>query len=361
MKNCFYDIVRQGVPNAPFVDIEPVLLEEDLDEKDFLSLLSPLAAGYLEEMAGKANLLTLRNFGRVISLYAPLYLSNYCENECLYCGFSRNNSIKRKKLGIPELRAEVESIAATGIGHILLLTGESRKESPLSYIKECAREMRDVFSSISVEIYPVTTEEYRELVGAGVDGLTLYQETYDEELYRLLHGTGPKRDYFFRLEGPQRACKAGMRQANLGALLGLSDWRKEIFFLGMHARWLMRNYPDVEIGVSLPRFKKHEGAFSCANAVSDKEFAQILVALRLFLPRASISISTRESRIFRENLIGLGVTRMSAGSHTEVGGYASVDKTEGQFDIEDSSTVEEVKAMIIRRGYQPVLKDWQAI
>lgn len=341
--------------------IQDILSKDQLTEEDLLALLSEDAAAYLEPMAQKAQELTLRHFGRVIALYTPLYLSNYCENECVYCGFSRTHAVTRKKLTQKELEAEAGVIARSGIQHILLLTGESRTQSPLSYIKECVALLRGRFASISVEIYPLQTEEYRELIGAGVDGLTIYQETYDEALYGVLHKAGPKRDYHFRFGAPERGCQAGMRQVNVGALLGLGDWRQEIARLGLHARALQRAFADVEIGISLPRLKGQAGDFSAPCPVSDKTFVQILLALRLFLPRAGISLSTREPRLLRENLIGLGVTRMSAGSHTEVGGYASPEKSGGQFEIADLSSVDDVKEMIERRGYQPVLKDWQPL
>ncbi|HQP92075.1 MAG TPA: radical SAM protein, partial [Candidatus Omnitrophota bacterium] len=282
MENGFYEVLKKGTPDIKKKDINDILLKEVLDEKDFLFLLSDKAVDFLENIAKKSNELTLRNFGRVISLYAPLYLSNYCENECVYCGFSRKNQIKRKKLSIEELIREAGEVEGSGIQHILLLTGESRKESPVSFIKECVEAIKKRFSSISIEVYPLSYQEYKELFNTGVDGLTLYQETYDEKLYSSLHLAGPKRDFANRLLAPELACRAGMRQVNIGSLLGLGDWRQEAYFTGLHARWLMHNYPEVEIGVSLPRFKKHEGAFSCANPVSDKEFVQILIALRLF-------------------------------------------------------------------------------
>lgn len=341
--------------------IPDILLKDQLSEDDLCALLSEAAAVYLEPMAQKAQEITLRHFGRVVTLYAPLYLSNYCENECVYCGFSRAHAVTRKKLTLEELEAEAEVLTRSGIQHILLLTGESRTQSPLSYIRECVAFLRGRFSSISVEIYPLQTAEYRELIAAGADGLTIYQETYDEELYSALHKAGPKRDYRFRLGAPERGCQAGMRQVSVGALLGLSDWRQEALRVGLHARFLQRSFPDVEVGISLPRLKGRTGDFSALYPVSDREFVQILLALRLFLPRAGISLSTREPRLLRENLIGLGVTRMSAGSHTEVGGYASPEKSGGQFEIADLSSVDDVKEMITRKGYQPVLKDWQFI
>jgi 2-iminoacetate synthase len=344
--------------NVTEEDVEHVLAKEVLGELDLLSLLSKQALLYLEPLANRARQVTIANFGKVISLYAPLYLSNYCDNDCLYCGFKSSNIIQRRKLSLDEVRLEAKNISGNGIKHILILTGESRKESPLQYVKECVQLLREYFTSISIEIYPLKEEEYAELIASGADGLTIYQETYNKKLYGELHKSGPKSDYIFRLDAPQRACCGHIRQINIGALLGLSDFQKEAFFLGMHGRWLENNYPDVEIGVSLPRIQPQVGNFSPEHPVSDKELVQILLALRIFLPRVSITISTRENSVLRKNLIGLGVTRMSAGSKTEVGGYAHLSKTEGQFEIADKSSVLEVKEMICQKGYQPVLKDW---
>lgn len=341
-------------------DVERVLSSRGtLSEGDFLALLSPAASGYLEVLAQKANRITLANFGRVIQLYAPLYLSNYCENECLYCGFKRSSPIARKRLSLIELKQEAEEIAKSGIRQILLLTGESRAQSSLSYIKECVSILKQSFSMISLEIYPLSIDEYAQLIASGARGLTIYQETYDRHLYAQLHGQGPKSDYRFRLEAPGRAAQAGMRQINVGALLGLSDFRKEVFLAGLQAWWLERYYPDIELGVSFPRIQPQVGSFSPPNPLSDRDLVQAITATRIFLPRAGITISTRETRELRGNLIGLGITRLSAGSRTEVGGYALSDKTEGQFEVADTSAVEEVKQMVCRKGCQPVFKDWQ--
>ena len=337
------------------------LKKEYLGELDFLSLLSLSAAGRLEEMAFRSKEITERNFGKVISLYAPIYLSNYCENECLYCGFNAANRITRKRLTIDELIVEAEAVAAKGIRHVLILTGESRKHSPVSFIKDCVGELKRFFPSISIEVYPLKEDEYKELAGAGVDGLALYQETYDRFIYADLHPRGPKSDFNFRLDAPERACRAGMRGVNAGVLLGLADFRKDVFLAGLHAKYLEKKYPSTDIGISLPRFQPEAGGFVPALQVSDTEFVQCITALRLFLPKASINISTREDRELRGNLIGLGVTRMSAGSRTEVGGYSLRERSGEQFSIADKSTVEEVREMIISKGYQPVMKDWEAI
>ncbi|MDP2940671.1 MAG: 2-iminoacetate synthase ThiH [Candidatus Omnitrophota bacterium] len=365
----FYEeIVRfRGFDFAGFLhsvkssSIERILNQDSFSEMDFLSLLSPAALAYIEPLARKANRLTLSNFGKVIHLYAPLYLANYCENDCAYCGFKHSNAIERKKLSLPELEQEAKQIAKTGIRHLLVLTGESRLQSPLTYIKECIKLLAQYFSSISVEIYPLQEEEYASLIAAGADGLTIYQETYDEALYKVLHPIGPKGDYRFRLDAAQRAGLARMRQVNIGALLGLADFPKDAFFSGLHAYWLMRHYPDAEAGISLPRVQPQVSNFSPAHPVLDRQLAQIIIAMRLFLPRAGITISTREKSDLRQSLIGLGVTRMSAGSRTEVGGYTLDEKTVGQFEIADKSSVSEVKEMIEQKGYQAVFKDWQGL
>jgi len=297
----------------------------------------------------------------VVSLYSPLYISNYCDNACLYCGFKNSNAIQRRKLSVGEVECEAREIAKSGIRHILILTGESKDMSPVSYIKECIQAVNRYFASVSIEIYPLTENEYASLISVGTDGLTIYQETYDRGLYSVLHASGPKSDYRFRLDAPERAAKAAMRQVNIGALLGLAEFQKDVFFAGLHARWLQDNFPEIELGVSFPRLQPHLGGFVCEHPLTDRQLVQSLVAMRLFLPRAGIAISTRENSALRKNLIGLGVTRMSAGSRTQVGGYSLAPAEEGQFEIADTSSVDEVKEMIAQKGYQPVCKDWQVL
>ncbi|KUO65796.1 MAG: thiamine biosynthesis protein ThiH [Gracilibacter sp. BRH_c7a] len=338
-----------------------IIGKERLSAEEFLVLLSPVARKYLEHMARKANEITQGHFGKVIFLYAPMYLANYCVNRCVYCGFNIDHGIARKKLTMKEVEEESRSISAQGIRHILLLTGESRKYSPVSYLKECIEVMRNYFTSISLEVYPLETWEYAELIIAGADGLTIYQEVYDEKIYDEVHLAGPKKNYRYRLDAPERACQAGMRTVNIGALLGLEDWRQEAFFTGLHADYLQNKYLNTEISLSLPRLRPEIGGFQPKHDVDDASLVQIMLAFRLFLPRAGITISTRERAELRDNLIGLGVTRMSAGSSTEVGGYASKDKTEGQFEVSDDRTIKEITKLIYQKGYQPVFKDWQCI
>jgi len=342
-------------------DVQEILRQESLSILDFLSLLSPEAFLSLEPLAQKANKLTLAHFGKIISLYIPLYLSNYCDNECVYCGFKHSNNINRRKLSLEEVEQEAQEISRTGIQHILILTGESRLESPLTYIKECLERVKKYFTSIAIEIYPLQEDEYRQLISSGAEGLTIYQETYDEFLYAKLHLLGPKRNYAFRLSAPERAAKAGMRQVNVGALLGLTDFPRDAFFTALHAKWLQDNYPETEVGISLPRIQPQVGGFDALRPLSDKEFVQLLIAMRIFLPRLGIAVSTRENNLLRKNIIGLGVTRISAGSRTEVGGYTLEQKTPGQFETADKSSVEEIRQMICEKGYQPVSKDWQRL
>ncbi|MEN2775983.1 2-iminoacetate synthase ThiH [Acetivibrio clariflavus] len=338
-----------------------VINRDRVSELEFLMLLSEKAGKYIELMAQKSRKLTLQHFGKVIFLYTPLYAANYCVNQCVYCGFNVSNPIVRRKLTKEELEKEAKIIAETGLRHILLLTGESRTHSSVDYLKECVMILKKYFSSISIEVYPLETDEYRQLIEAGVDGFTMYQEVYNEELYKKLHLKGPKRNYRFRLDAPERACITGMRSVNIGALLGLDDWRREAFFTGLHADYLQNKYPDTEISVSMPRIRPHTGEFQPGVKVDDRSFVQIMLAYRLFMPRVGITLSTRERAEFRDNLIGLGVTKMSAGSSTEVGGHALDLKTEGQFDICDTRSVKQITELIYSKGYQPVFKDWQAI
>lgn len=368
----FYDILPKHTDSqwadlfngASMQDVTKTILAEDLTPHRFAALLSPVAEDCLEDMAGLARRLTLKHFGRTIQLYTPLYLSNYCDNQCVYCGFNSTNKIERKKLSPGEVEKEAAFLASTGLKHILVLTGESREMSPVSYIQECVKVLRNYFSSISIEVYPLTGEEYASLIKEGVDGLTIYQEAYDENIYKKLHGNGPKSDYGFRLDAPERGARAGMRSVNIGSLFGLDDWRKEVFLTGLHAQYLQESFPDVEIGAAIPRMRPHAGSFAPAFNVTDKNIVQAILALRIFLPRISLTVSTRENSKFRDDLIPLGITRMSAGSTTRVGGHTAVPGDDGgapQFRISDERSVADIIAMLKAKGYQPVLKDWMRI
>jgi 2-iminoacetate synthase len=363
----FYDIAK----NLQDYDVEEFfkditedkiryILEKDhISKEEFLALLSPVAEKFLEEMAQKAHRLTLNNFGKAVVLYTPIYISNYCVNRCAYCGYNLDNSINRQKLTMDEIEKECKSIYDSGLRHIILLTGESRFHSPVSYIKDAVKIMKKYFNSIAIEIYPLEQEEYKELVEAGVDALTIYQETYNMEVYDKIHLSGPKKDYRFRLETPERACKAGIRGIGVGALYGLTDWRREAYLSGLHAKYIEDNYPHMEMNISIPRIRPHAGSFTDLHEISDKNLVQIMLATKLFIPRAGINMTTRESAEFRDNLIPLGVTKMSAGVSTEIGGHTKEDKGDGQFEISDKRSVAEIKAMLSDKGYCAVMKDWQ--
>ena len=329
---------------------------------DFLTLLSPKAAAHLEAMAQRAHRLTVQYFGRTIQLFIPLYISNFCNNQCAYCGFNHKNEIDRRQLSIPEIEREARAIARCGIRHVLFLTGEAPHRTPMSYLEDAARCLKKYFASVAVEIYPLEVAEYRQLFEAGVDSMTMFQECYDEATYRRVHRAGRKTDYRFRLDAPERAAMAGYRGVNLGALLGLAEPRSEFFFTGMHARYLEDRYLDCEIAVSLPRFNPCESDFQPDYFVDDRLFVQFVTALRIFLPRVGITLSTRESAEFRDRLLPLGVTKYSAGSHTGVGGYeVAAEESTPQFEITDNRDVAAVAAAIEAHGFQPVYKDWDCI
>ena len=332
---------------------------------DFLALLSPAAAepSALEATARAAHALTERNFGRTISLFTPLYLANVCDNGCVYCGFNKGNHVSRAILTEEEIAREGAAIAAKGFHHVIILTGESRRATPPAYIAQAAHILKDSIDSICVEVYSLTEDEYRMMARAGVDGFTMFQETYNEDLYPALHPTGPKHDYRWRLETPERAARAGLHSVGLGALLGLDDWRRDAFFTMLHARYLIERYPGCDVAVSLPRIRPCAGQvdFHIHHPVDDAAIVQVMVALRCALPHLGITVSTRETPAFRDDIMGLGVTKMSAGSVTEVGGHASAAKTEGQFETSDGRDLDTFAAAVRARGYQPVYKDWESL
>lgn len=318
--------------------------------------------GLLEELAQAARDLTRQYFGRAIGLYAPLYISNYCQNQCAYCGFQVHTRIARKKLTPEEIDEECRALAATGIRSCLILTGESRHHSPPSYMKQAIMIAGRYFPNVDLEVYPLETDEYRELYRAGADGVTLYQETYDRERYDELHVTGPKKDYDYRFHTPERIAQAGMRHISMGALLGLTDWREDVPRLFNHLRYLEKKYPGVEYGLSFPRLRRVAKDDRRYFDVSDRDMVKIMCAARLLFPRVGINLSTRESSEFRDRVLEFGVTKISAGSLTSVGGYADGNRQdEGQFQVYDQRNVAEIKSMLTRRGYDPVVTDWRNI
>jgi 2-iminoacetate synthase len=286
-----------------------------------------------------------------------MYISNYCTNVCPYCSFAKHHDIIRSHLSIDAIRQEAKRISDNGIRHILVLTGESPLMVPVSYLEKAIVEIKKHFTSVTIEIYPLTENEYSRLLSAGADALTLYQETYAEHHYRLLHPTGPKADYQFRLDAPERACCAGMRSVTVGALYGLYHWRTDAFFAGLHAAYLQNKFPAVEVGISFPRLRPLAGTYTTHYPISDHHLVQMLASLRLLIPSAGITMSTRESAVFRMNVLPLGVTKMSAGVSTSVGGHSGNESTP-QFEIADDRDVPTICKDLLTAGYQPVLHDW---
>ncbi|MDR2708414.1 MAG: 2-iminoacetate synthase ThiH [Elusimicrobiota bacterium] len=341
--------------------IEQIINKNDLDELDFLALLSDKARNFLEPLAQKSSQICKLYFGNSITLFAPLYVSNFCINNCVYCGFSTRNNIERKVLSFEQVHKNAEIVSGFGIRHILLLTAESPVKTDLKYLKECVKILKNYFDVIDIELYPLTEDGYKELGEAGVTGITIFQETYDEKNYKCLHTKGAKTDFRFRLETCERAGRAGFRNLSIGALLGLSDFIKDLFFTGLHAKYLQETFRSCDIGVSFPRLRNAVGGYQAKVEISDAMLVQAICAMRLFINRIGITISTRENNELRSNLIPLGITKMSAASNTEVGGYAEKNNTKGQFEISDNASVRQVKEMIYKKGYQPVLKDWMPL
>lgn len=338
-------------------DVEHALGKERLDEEDFAALLSPSAEKYIEEMAQKASRITLQRFGKTIKIYAPVYLSNECSNSCKYCGFNRHNEIPRVILTDEQIKTEVEIIHEMGIRHILMVTGEFPAKVGTDYLINAVNLMKDKFSSVCIEVYPMSTEDYALMYKNGVDGLTMFQETYNREKYAEVHPAGKKRDFGWRVGGPERGAEAGFRTIGMGALMGLEEFRTDQFFLGLHANYIMKNYWKTHVSISLPRIRQASGNFKPYEIVNDVNYVQVILAHRLFQHDLGINVSTRETREFRDNLLRLGVTHMSAGSKTEPGGYAK-EHDGKQFQVEDTRTVAEFCDMVKSNGYDPVLKDW---
>ncbi|MDR1458681.1 MAG: 2-iminoacetate synthase ThiH [Bacteroidales bacterium] len=338
-------------------DVERALNKENPDIEDLKALVSPAAENYLETMALLSRNATQKRFGKTIQFYIPLYLSNECLNHCIYCGFNHNNKIRRIILSDEEILKEVNVIKSMGFEHILLLTGESPIHAGIDYIEHVMQLIRPHFKQISLEVQPLSTDEYLRLRNSGLYGVSVYQETYNRKRYPYYHPAGMKRDYRWRLETPERLGEAGVHKIGLGVLLGLEDWRIESIFLAQHLRYMERYYWKSKYSLSFPRMRPHEGSFQANFPLSDKQFVQMIWALRLFDNDIEMSMTTREERTFRNNMVSLGITSMSAGSKTEPGGYSQKTALE-QFAVNDNRSPEEMLEMITEKGYEVVWKDW---
>lgn len=362
-------------------EVEASLRAGALSLTDFAHLLSPAAGTKLEALCQRSHQLTLQRFGRVMRFFAPLYLSNECVNNCKYCGFSRDNPILRVTLSVKDVLKEARALRDQGFRNILLVSGEHPKFASNHYIADCVQALREEIPAISLEVGPMETEDYRHMVAAGAEGLVVYQETYDRAIYAEMHTAGPKRDFDWRLDTPERAYDAGFRRLGIGALYGLSDWRPEAISLAAHAQYLQKHCWKSQLTLSFPRLRPHAGEFEPLTHISDRELAQLICAFRLFLPDAGLVLSTRESAVLRDGLIPLGFTHLSAGSHTEPGGYTGAGQetlhlttkgriqelapekkanscATGQFDIADERSPEQVAAVVRKLGYEAVWKDW---
>ena len=342
-------------------DVKAALNHDMRNLEDFAALLSPAAQPLIEEIARAAQSETRKHFGNSIQMFTPIYIANYCENYCIYCGFNCKNKIRRAMLDPEQIEEEMKAIAATGLQEILLLTGESRSMSPVDYIGEACRLARKYFRVVGVEIYPLNVDEYAHLHACGVDYVTVFQETYDADKYSTLHLGGHKRIFPYRLNAQERALMGGMRGVGFAALLGLSDFRKDAFATGLHAYLLQRKYPHAEIAFSCPRLRPIINNDKVGpKDVHEPQLLQVICAYRVFMPFASITISTRERAGFRDHIIGIAATKISAGVSTGIGEHSedNADKGDAQFEISDNRTVDEVYAAIERHGLQPVMADY---
>lgn len=344
-------------------DVEAALSHDRCTTEDFQALLSPAAEPYLEQMALRARNETRRHFGSTVYLFTPLYISNYCENYCIYCGFNCHNKIRRAKLDTDGIEREMQAIAKTGLEEILILTGESRHASGVEYIGEACKTARKYFKNVGLEVYPMNSDEYRYLHECGADYVTVFQETYDSDKYETLHLAGHKRIFPYRINAQERALMGGMRGVAFAALLGLSDFRKDAFATGLHASLLQKKYPRAEISVSCPRLRP-----TIINDrinpkdVHEKQLLQIMCAYRIFLPYAGMTISTRERAGFRDNVIGLVATKISAGVSVGIGSHSHEEKQgDNQFEIADNRNVREIYESVLHHGLQPVMNDYVCV
>lgn len=340
-------------------DVKNALSEDTPDTEDFAALLSPAATPFIEEMAVRAQLETRKHFGNSVNIFTPLYIANYCENYCIYCGFNCHNNIKRAKLSFEEIDAEMKVIADTGLQEVLILTGESRKMSDVEYIGEACKIARKYFKVIGLEVYPMDSGDYAYLHKCGADYVTVFQETYNSDKYETLHLAGHKRVFPYRFNSQERAIMGGMRGVGFAALLGLADFRKDAYAVGTHAYLLQKKYPHAEIAFSCPRLRPIINNDKInPRDVHETQLLQVVCAYRIFMPFASITISTRECERFRNNVINIAATKISGGVNVGIGGHTGEEKGDEQFEISDGRTVKEVYDAIKAQGLQPVMSDY---
>ena len=353
-----WDDVKSSIYSKTAQDVRKALDNPVRDLEDFKALISPAAMPFLEEMAKKSNELTLQRFGKVMHMYIPLYLSNECQNICTYCGFSLDVDIARKTLTDAEIHAEARIVKDKGFDHLLLVTGEANKTVGLPYFRNAISLLKPYFSQISMEVQPLEENEYKTLVEDGLYAVLVYQETYHKADYKLHHPKGKKSNFNYRLDTPDRLGRAGVHKIGLGVLVGLEDWRTDTFFCASHLNYLEKTYWKTKYAISFPRLRPCAGGVDLKSVMSDRDLVQLICAYRLFNQEVELSMSTRESAVFRDHIIHLGITSISSDSKTDPGGYATPNESLEQFEIDDTRSTDEFTEVMKAAGYEPVFKDW---
>lgn len=354
-----WDETLSGIQQKTETDVIHALQSSKCTLEDFKALVSPAARPFLEQMAQKSRALTKKRFGNTIQLYTPMYLSNECQNICTYCGFSLTNKIPRRTLTDVEILKEVEFLKSKNYDHILLVTGEANKTVGVEYIKNSIQLIRSHFSNITIEVQPLDQDEYELLIQNGLYAVLVYQETYHREEYKKHHPKGKKSNFDYRLETPDRLGRAGVHKIGLGALFGLEDWRAESFFTALHLSYLQKTYWKTKYSISFPRLRPYSGGLDPKVEMTDTDLVQLICAFRIFNEDVELSISTRESEVFRNNCVHFGITSMSAESKTNPGGYVVEKQSLEQFEISDERTTEEITEMVRNQGLEVVWKDWE--
>jgi len=361
-KNTFdsynWDETLQSIFSKSEADVVHALGNSKRDLEDFKALISPAARPYLEQMAQLSQSLTQKRFGNTMQMYAPMYLSNECQNICTYCGFSMTNKIPRRTLTDAEILQEVTFLKQKGYDHILLVTGEANKTVGVDYIENAIQLIRAHFSNITIEVQPLDVPDYELLIEKGLYAVLVYQETYHRDEYKKHHPKGKKSNFDYRLDTPDRLGKAGIHKIGLGALFGLEDWRADSFFTALHLKYLQKTYWKTKYSISFPRLRPHSGGLEPKVAMTDPDLVQLICAFRLLDEDVELSMSTRESEVFRDNIVKLGITSISAESKTNPGGYAVAPASLEQFEISDERSTEAIESMLKKQGKEVVWKDW---
>ncbi|WP_218598829.1 2-iminoacetate synthase ThiH [Polaribacter sp. NJDZ03] len=354
-----WDFSLKSIFDKTTVEVQQALAKDKLDLEDFKALISPSAKPFLEEMAYKSQLLTKKRFGNTMQMYVPMYLSNECQNICTYCGFSMTNKIPRRTLTDAEILKEVAFLKEKGYDHILLVTGEANKTVGVEYIRNAIQLIRSQFSNITIEVQPLDQDEYELLVENGLYAVLVYQETYHRDEYKKHHPKGKKSNFDYRLDTPDRLGKAGVHKIGLGALFGLEDWRADSFFTALHLKYLQKTYWKTKYSISFPRLRPHSGGLEPKVEMTDSDLVQLICAFRLFDEDIELSMSTRESEVFRNHIVNLGITSISAESKTNPGGYTVEPQSLEQFEISDERSTAEVVQMLKNQDLEVVWKDWE--